>query len=61
MLHLYGNIEHFLQLTATLMPKAVKEKLTVIIGTAVAQWLRCCATDRKDAGSIPDSVIGIFH
>ena len=28
---------------------------------AVAQWLRCCATNRKVAGSIPDVVIGIFH
>jgi len=27
----------------------------------VAQWLKCCATDRKVAGSIPDGVIGIFH
>ena len=31
------------------------------MGTAVAQWLRCCATSRKVAGSIPDDVIGIFH
>ena len=30
-------------------------------GTTVAQWLRCCATNRKVAGSIPDDVIGIFH
>ena len=29
-------------------------------GTAVAQWLRCCATNRKVAGSIPAGV-GIFH
>ena len=28
---------------------------------AVAQWLRCCATNRKVAGSISDGVIGIFH
>ena len=28
------------------------------LGTAVAQWLRCCATNRKDAGSIPASVSG---
>jgi len=33
----------------------------VTLGTAVAQWLRCCATNRKVAGSIPDGVIGIFH
>ena len=30
-------------------------------GTAVAQWLRCCATNRKVAGSTPAGVIGIFH
>jgi hypothetical protein len=30
-------------------------------GTAVAQWLRYCATNRKVAGSIPDGVTGIFH
>ena len=32
-----------------------------ILGTAVAQWLKCCATNRKVAGSIPDGVTGIFH
>ena len=30
-------------------------------GTAVAQWLRCCATNRKVAGSITDEVIRIFY
>ena len=35
--------------------------LLSLSGTAVAQWLRCCATNRKVAGSIPDGVIGIFH
>ena len=29
-------------------------------GTAVAQWLRCCATNRKVAGSIPADVSGFF-
>ena len=29
-------------------------------GTAVAQWLRCCATNRKVAGSIPASVSGFL-
>ena len=29
-------------------------------GTAVAQWLRCCATIRKVAGAIPAGVSGIF-
>ena len=31
-----------------------------LLGTAVAQWLRCCATNRKVAGSIPASVSGFF-
>ena len=29
-------------------------------GTAMAQWLRCCATNRKVAGSIPGGVSGFF-
>ena len=29
-------------------------------GTAVAQWLRCCATNRKVAGLIPAGVTGFF-
>ena len=31
--------------------------LVFILGTAVTQWLRCCATNRKVAGSISDGVI----
>jgi len=30
-------------------------------GTAVAQWLRCCATNQKVAGSNPASVTVIFY
>ena len=30
------------------------------MGTAVAQWLRCFATNRKVAGLIPAGVSGIF-
>ena len=30
------------------------------MGTAVVQWLRCCATNRKVAGSIPAGVSGFF-
>jgi len=30
------------------------------VGTAVAQWLKCCATNRNVAGSIPASVSGFF-
>ena len=36
-------------------------KVLCYSGTAVTQWLRCCATIRKVAGSIPAGVIGIFH
>ena len=35
--------------------------INLYAGTAVAQWLRCCATNREIPGSIPDGVIGIFH
>ena len=37
------------------------DTFTNSVGTAVAQWLRCYATNRKVAGSIPDGVIGIFR
>jgi len=30
-------------------------------GTAESLWLRCCATNRKVAVSIPAGVIRIFH
>ena len=30
------------------------------MGTAVAQWLGCCATNRKVAGSTPDGFIGKY-
>ena len=29
-------------------------------GTVIAQWLRCCVTNRKVAGSIPAGVSGFF-
>jgi len=32
----------------------------VYMGIAVVQWLRCCATSRKVAGSIPVGVSGFF-
>ena len=32
----------------------------ILLGTAVVQWLRCCATNRKVAGSIPAGVSGFF-
>jgi len=37
------------------------DTLHLLGGTAVAQWLRCCATNRKVAGSIPAGVSGLFN
>jgi hypothetical protein len=34
--------------------------IVIFGGTAVAQWLRCCATNRKVVGSIPAGVSGFF-
>jgi len=41
-------------------PLQVNGHSTYPKGTAVAQWLRCCATNRKVAGSIPAGVNGFF-
>ena len=50
----------------SLLPEGKAEKVwkfskNALSEIAVAQWLRCCATNQKVAGSIPDGVIGIFH
>jgi hypothetical protein len=34
--------------------------IIIIMGNAVAQWLRSCATNRKVAGSIPVGLSGFF-
>ena len=41
--------------------KFLHRKEVHYMGTAVAQWLRFCATNRKVAASIPAGVVGIFH
>ena len=38
----------------------VKWKVRYNMGTLLAQWFRCCATNRKAADSIPTGVIGFF-
>ena len=40
--------------------RSIKGNWHVNRWTAVAQWLRCCATNRKVAGSIPAGVSGFF-
>ena len=37
-----------------------KESTICPPGATVAQWLRCCATNRKVAGSVPAGVSGVF-
>ena len=44
-------LQHLVLVKPLLLPAAI----------AVAQRLRCCTTDRKVAGSIPDGVFEIFH
>ena len=50
-----GDLNKFLQLTAFVISVCFVE-----MGTAVAQWLKCCVTNRKVAGSITAGVIGFF-
>ena len=50
-----------LKVTAYITALFSKTFFRKTVGTAMAQWLRCCATNRKVAGSIPDGVIGIFR
>ena len=40
---------------------SLKRFSLLLLGTAAAQWLRCCATNRKVAGSIQDGVTRMFH
>jgi len=35
--------------------------LRSLVRDGLKYWLRCCATNWKVAGSIPDGVIGIFY
>ena len=47
--------------TGRLVGTGEMRNVHTIVGTAVGQWLRRCATNRKVASSIPGGVIGIFH
>jgi len=47
-----------LVLVIVLVSLRFSQTLNSVLGTAVAQCLRCCATNRKVAGSIP---AGGFH
>ena len=55
----YGHVK---RMSEERIPKLIMEWVPLErVGTAVAQWLRSCATNRKAAGSIPAGVTGIFH
>jgi len=54
-------VPYFLNLTSVLSRFFVQHVYSTCSPTvAVAQWSRCCATNRKVAGSIPAGVSGIF-
>jgi len=42
------------------MPRSIIIIVLKLKGTAVAQWLSCCATSRKVAGSIPAGISAFF-
>ena len=52
----------YISLDITVLLFSGKKKICIFpsFGTAVAQWLRCFATIRKVAGSIPAGVGGLF-
>jgi len=59
--HFIMSVGRQLYLTTSLHPtRHIMTIALYIWETAVAQWLRYCATNRKVAGSIPIGVIGIF-
>ena len=43
------------------LPSLFSNNTSVFLGTVVAQWLGCCATNRKVVGSIAAGVTGIYH
>ena len=54
----YDKNKHVFNKPATDSEMPATEEL---VGTAVAQWLRCCVTNQKVTGLTPDDVTGIFH
>jgi hypothetical protein len=56
----YISFLFFAYLQRTFTKHAFKFFTYICTGTAVAQWLRYCATNQKVAGSIPDGVMEFF-
>ena len=56
---LYENKEVVQSVLLIRYKKIMSGNMNAKLGKEI--WLRCCARNRKVAGSIPDGVIGIFH
>jgi len=54
----YHFISHSIQMACPTLSSSFY--FVLILGAAVAQWLRCCATNRKVVGSIPSGVNGFL-
>ena len=52
----HGDMKRVLTASMQCINTDINLNHTRHLGTAVAQWLRFCATNRKVAGSIPDGV-----
>jgi len=48
------------QLSSDLTKGCTEGYINKLLEAGLTQWLRCCATNRKVVGSIPDGVIEIF-
>jgi len=59
-LYYWHRVSTQLQLTNISISFQYKYCTFTLYTRAVAQWLRCCATNRKVAGSIPAGVSGFF-
>ena len=55
-----NNALYDLVLTKVIAARFVGFLFRYLERTAVAQWLKCCTTNRKVAGSIPVGVSGFF-
>ena len=54
------TMRNMLFLLYIMLMRFINATYSIITGTAVAQWLKRCATNRKVAGSIPAGVSGLF-
>ena len=58
--HIFKSMDHYNKKSCDGVHSSRLPKVLLHWWTAVAQWLRCCATNWKVAGSIPADVTGFF-